>query len=185
MSGARLCFLIQLVCCRRQNSARRFSLKHINKEHIIGITAMLLGVLVLLLTRTFPKGAASSMQLTGPAFFPNLLAVILLLIGVYQIVLGFTIDLKDQEYTLHQFAEDLKKPQSITILIIIGMLVFFVLFIKILGFFTTSALFLLVVLRRFKLVWWKNVLITLTFLAIIYLIFIKIFTTSLPSGFLF
>ncbi len=159
-------------------------MKRINREHIIGIICILLGAIVLVLTRTFPKGAASSMQLSGPGFFPNVLAIILLFIGFYQIFLGMKCKATENDYTVSQLVIDLKKPQATTVLILIGMLIFFVIFLKILGFFTTSFVFLYVVLWRFKTKWWKNMLISFIFLAIIYIVFVQIFTTRLPSGIL-
>ena len=160
-------------------------MKRINKEHIIGIFCILLGTIVLFLTRTFPKGAASNMQLTGPEFFPNVLSIILIIIGIYEIVYGFTLKSSEENLTAGQLWSEIQKPKSITIFIIIGMLIFFVIFLKKLGFFTTSFVFLFVILWRLKIVWWKNIITTMVFLAVIYLVFVKIFSTRLPSGILF
>lgn len=157
----------------------------INKEHIIGTLCIILGTVVLILTKSFPKGAASNMQLTGPAFFPNLLSVILIIIGVYEIIIGFVSKETQPYYSFTQLWRNIRQPKSITILVIIGMLIFFLAFINLLGFYAISLIFLLVVLWRLNIVWWKNLISSFVFLGIIYLIFGKLFTITLPSGILF
>lgn len=164
---------------------RGLNLKRINTEHIIGAVCIAIGIIVLLLTRTFPKGAASSMQLTGPAFFPNLLSIALLGLGLAEIIIGFKADNKNSAYGASRLWQDLKNPKAITILLIIGLLIFYIMFLNKLGFFSTSFIFLFVVLWRMKIVWWKNLLTSFVFLGIIYLIFVEIFTTRLPPGLLF
>lgn len=160
-------------------------LNKINQEHIIGIVCVVVGTVVILLAGTFPKGAASSMQLTGPAFFPNLLAIVLILLGVYQIIIGFANKGSYPGYSARKLVNEFKKPKSITVLVIIGMFIFFIMFLKMLGFFITSFLFLLVLQWQLRIIWWKNLVTSAVFLGIIYLIFVEVFTISLPPGILF
>jgi len=160
-------------------------LSRINQEHVIGAACVLVGAIVLCLTTTFPKGATSSMQLTGPAFFPNLLAIILLALGCYQIVNGFINKGEFAAFSGKDCFAAMKNRKVITIFVIIGAFIFYILFLKTLGFFITSLIFLLVLQWQLQIVWWKSILTAFAFLGIIYLIFVKIFTISLPSGVLF
>ena len=156
----------------------------INKEHLIGAVCLIIGVTTLILTRSFPQGE-DNIQLTGPAFFPNVLAIILLFIGNYEIVVGFLKNKnkrKDEEHD--KIALDLKNAKVTTVIVISLMIVFFIIFLDIIGFFTTSFIFLMVILLKFRIKWWKCLLTSAIFLGVVFLVFQKLFTISLPSGFL-
>ena len=58
-----------------------------NQEHIIGVLCIAIGAVVLGLTKSFPGGTAAA-EISGPAFFPNTLSYILILMGIYEILHG-------------------------------------------------------------------------------------------------
>ncbi len=159
-------------------------MKKINREHYIGLLCILLGIVVLILTSHFPRGAASSMQLTGPAFFPNVLATILIAMGILQIITGFRQAAAQGSLSFKQLLMEFTRPDAVTVLIIIAMQAFFVAFMDVLGFFTSSFVFLFVILARFHITWWKNIVIILAFQLIIYVIFGQIFSIAMPTGLL-
>ena len=159
-------------------------MKRITIDHVIAAVCLLLGTAVLILTQSFPQGAASTIRLPGPSFFPNLLAIILIIIGIYEAVAGYLSGRNAGENRPVNILTSLKDPKSVTIFIILAMLIFFIFFLKILGFFVTSFIFLFVILHRLGVTWWKDLITSLAFLLIVYIIFVEIFTTRFPSGIL-
>ena len=156
------------------------------KEQVLGLFCLLLGIVILVLTKSFPAGAASGIQLTGPAFFPNVLAVILIIIGLYQIIFWKIQSKKYKEEKIEKepIFDKIKKSINISVITIILMMIFLIVFLKILGFFTTVFIFLMVILLQFKIKPLKCLFTSIIFLVIIYIVFNKIFIISLPSGLL-
>ena len=154
-----------------------------NQEHIIGIVCIVIGALVLYLTRHFPSGKGN-VGISGPAFFPNLLAILLLLLGAVQAITG-TFSKSGGYTTIHEIWTQMKKPEFLNLLLLAGLFLFFTFSVEILGFLITTTVFLLVVMWRLGVSLIRNVLYSAVFLVIIIVIFEKIFTVSLPSGVLF
>lgn len=159
-------------------------MKHtLNQEHIIGILCVALGGIVLFLTRNFP-GGQGNVQISGPAFFPNVLAIILIFVGITE---GLTGSLRE----MGEFASvgaiwrGMKKPEFLNILLLTGLFLFYIFFVEVLGFIITTFVFLCVVMWRLGVPLIRNILYSVIFLVIIMLIFGKLFTVSLPSGILF
>ncbi len=158
--------------------------KRLNVEIVIGLLCIAPGILVLILTRSFPAGAASNMQLSGPAFFPNVLSIILIIMGLLQLGQGILRKTENAEGSVRNALKVLSRPASVTLIITILLIAFYIAAVERLGFFVTSYLFLFLLLWRLKVVWWKSLLTALIFLAVIYLIFAKVFMISLPAGIL-
>jgi len=159
-------------------------MKHtFNQEHIIGIFCVALGGLVLFLTRGFPSGQGN-VQISGPAFFPNVLSIVLIAVGIVE---GLTGSLRDQEGTasIGDIWKGLRKPEFLNILLLAALFLFYIFFVELLGFIITTYIFLFIVMWRLGVPHIKNILYSGIFLVVIVLIFGKLFTVSLPSGILF
>jgi len=159
-------------------------MKHsFNQEHIIGIFCVALGGLVLFLTRNFPSGQGN-VQISGPAFFPNVLAIVLIAVGLIE---GLTGSIKDEGSfaSIGDIWRGMKKPEFVNILLLVGLFLFYIFFVEFLGFIITTFLFLFIVMWRLGVPWIKNIMYSAVFLVVIVLIFGKLFTVSLPSGILF
>lgn len=159
-------------------------MKHtFNQEHIIGLFCVALGGLVLFLTRNFPAGQGN-VQISGPAFFPNVLSIVLIIVGVIE---GLTGSLKDEgEFaSIGAIWRGMKKPEFINILMLVALFLFYIFFVELLGFIITTFIFLFIVMWRLGVPLIKNILYSVIFLVVIVLIFGKLFTVSLPSGILF
>ena len=158
-------------------------MKKLHQEHVIGICCLLISTVVLFLTRSFPKGQ-SNINITGPAFFPNLLAIVFILCGMYEIAIGFF--QKDGHIHLNgkSIKAALKEAQTINVIFIIGLLLFFILFFEKIGFVICAFLFVFLLMARLKVPLMKNLLYTIMFILVILLIFGKLFSISFPSGLL-
>lgn len=158
-------------------------MKKLHQEHIIGICCLLIATIVLFLTRSFPKGQAN-INITGPAFFPNLLAIVFIACGIYEIVIGFFQEDGHVHLDGKSIRAALKQPQIINVLFIIGLLLFFILFFEKIGFVICAFLFVFLLMARLKVPLMKNFLYTIMFIVVILLIFGKLFSIGFPSGLL-
>ena len=155
----------------------------INREHVIGAVCLAIGTVVLILTRSFPSGQGN-VQLTGPAFFPNVLAVILLITGVIQVAIGVIQRASLPELSFTVIAETLRAPQAQSVLITLGLMVFYIVFMKTIGFFTTSFIFLFGMMWRMGVKLVRNVAYSAVLLVVLYLVFARLFFVNLPHGFI-
>ncbi|TXT50866.1 MAG: hypothetical protein FD137_173 [Spirochaetes bacterium] len=158
----------------------------INRDHIVGLVCIAVAAAVLLVTPSFPAGTDES-KYTGPAFFPNVLAVLYLLLGICELILGFALPLKERngkhgETTKGKSKIDEKSLK--TTLLYVVLLVGFVVFFDILGFIVTSLAFLFLLMVLLGVPPFKSLLFSLLFVAVIYLLFGKLFTIGLPAGIL-
>lgn len=154
-----------------------------NQEHIIGLVCIAISVVILSITPSFPKGKAN-IGLTGPAFFPDLLAFVFIACGVYQLWHGTAYAGLYAPITLSTFKDLFKKKETRTAYFIILFIVGFILLFDILGFLVTSFLFLILFLLRLGVPKWQTFFYATFFTALIYFLFGWLFTISLPSGIL-
>ena len=138
---------------------------------------------MLYLTRQFPSGKGN-VGISGPAFFPNLLALLLLILGLIEAANGI-FDKQSSYASLDEILTAMKKPEFINLVLLTVLFLFFIFFVEIIGFTITTVVFLLVVMWRLGVPLIKNILYSAVFLVIIIVIFGKIFTVSLPSGIFF
>lgn len=155
--------------------------KQLNQEHIIGVICMMIGGITLFFTASFPKGNVN-INITGPAFFPNVLAIIFILCGIYEFALGFFQEKGRIDITFKHLWIGLKSPQVINVILIVTLLVFFIVFFERLGFVFCTTIVLFVLMYRLGVPLLKNLVYTATFIVIILMIFGRLFSISLPSG---
>ena len=158
-------------------------MKKLNQEHIIGVICLLIATIILFLTRSFPKGQ-ENINISGPAFFPNLLAIIFILCGIYEVGIGFFQQTGHIDMNMKHFLEGIRKPEVINVILIVILVVFFIFFFEKIGFILCTSVFLFVLMMRLGVPIGKNLLYTVTFIAIILIIFGRLFSISLPSGIL-
>ena len=157
-------------------------MKKINQEHLVGFFCIIIAIITLILSAKLPKGR-SNLNIPGPAFFPNLLGIGLLICGIYQIILGFF--KRDMPgINFKELINNIKNTQVINVFIIIGLLIFFILFYEIIGFIICLTLLLVVTMIRFKVKILSIIIATTIFIGIILLIFGVLFRVTLPAGIL-
>ena len=156
--------------------------KYLNHELLIGLLCILMAVVMLSITVSFPKVATGASDVTGPAFYPNLLAIVFILCGVAEIISG----IMKIRSTATPASVDLRKlirqPGLINILLCILMIVLFILFLEEVGFVICTGMLLLVLMWRFGVGLLKNIMYSTIFVAAVILIFGKLFTVYLPAG---
>ena len=157
-------------------------MKRINQEHIIGVFCIALSIVILLITRTFPSKTTGGSDLTGPSFYPNLLSFIFILCGVFQIITGYKSQKHQNPIRIIDVWAAIRKPGSINILFIIGLILFFILLMESLGFILCAYVISFVLMWRFGVSMIKNVLSSALLVFLLVTIFGKLFTIYLPSG---
>ena len=159
-------------------------MKRLNAEHIIGLIAIVLALTIFLISRSFPKATTGASDLTGPAFYPNVLALVFIFCGVLEIITGFRGSENEVSLNFSGLLDGLRNPGVLNILIIIALILFFIFFMEPLGFIVSAYIILFILLWRFGVHLARNLVYSAGFVAMIYLIFGKLFTIYLPSGIL-
>lgn len=157
---------------------------NINQEHVIGVVCVAIGVVTLLLTRDFPVGQGN-VNLTGPAFFPNIVAIVLLTTGVIQIFVGCVNAADRPAITPAAIRSVLARREAVTVMLTILLIALYVLVMKRIGFFVSTFAVLILMMVRLGAGWIRALIATVVLLAVLYLVFGRLFYVSLPQGVLF
>lgn len=153
----------------------------VNREHLVGIVCLAVAATVLSLTPRFPAGQAT-VGITGPAFFPNVLAIAFLVAGIEKLVRGTVLRDKLPAIDLSVWGERLRRPETVSALLLIALLVLFVALFEVLGFAICTLAFLFIFMRRLSVRPLRSAIYAVAFTAVIYLMFEKLFGVSLPPG---
>jgi hypothetical protein len=169
-----------------QNSAtagmKSFTGMKMNTDHIIGITCLLVSAVMLYVSRSFPTATTGASNLTGPSFYPNLLALVFGLCGIGEIINGFRHAEKPKTLDLKRLIGTLQNPGFLNVILIIILIIGFMLLMEILGFIICSYLMVFILMWRFGVNWIRNTLYSVILVTLIYLLFGKLFKIYLPSG---
>lgn len=157
---------------------RRFSL---NQEHVISVLCFITAFVVLRLVADFPEGQQRQ-HLSGPAFFPRVLAAVFIITGIGEMITGFAKEEDHSPISMKELWKRVKSAYGINMLLVIALIVFFINFFNVLGFIITAFVVVFVTMWRLGVPWGKNLLVTVLLVGIIDLIFGYLFTISLPSG---
>jgi len=154
-----------------------------NKHHVMGALALVIGIVTYVLTADFPTGRGD-VHLAGPAFFPRILALILGAAGVWEITIGTVNAVRHGErpITTKRVKDIATSWYAANMALIIGLVVFFIFMFKPLGFVLTALIVVFVVMYRLGVPVLKNLLASLLFVAVIHLLFGRLFTIALPGG---
>ena len=169
-----------------QNSAasgkKSFTGMKMNTDHIIGIICLLVSAVMLYVSRSFPTATTGASNLTGPSFYPNLLALVFALCGIGEIIAGFRHAEKRKTLDLTRLTGTLRDPGFLNVILIIVLIIGFMLLVELLGFIICSYLIVFILMWRFGVNWIRNTLYSVILVALIYLLFGKLFKIYLPSG---
>jgi len=155
----------------------------INRDHIVGLICVAIAGTVLAITPSFPAGQ-EGVNLTGPAFFPNVLAIIYILLGAAELVVGFRSSSSREKTMAGQPSSTVAKPSIRKFLEFVGLLVAFAALFQPLGFIVATLLFLFLLMLLLGVKPLKSVLFSLVYTGVIFLLFGKLFTIGLPVGIL-
>jgi len=156
--------------------------KKLNQDHIIGTVCIIVAVVILATTRSFPKATTGASDLSGPSFYPNLLAYVFIFCGLYEIIGGFRKQAGRKPLDLTHFWDSITRPGPLNILLTIALILFFIFLMETLGFIVCSYVILFILMGRFGVPLFKNIVYSAIFVLLLNVIFAKIFTIYLPSG---
>ena len=143
----------------------------------VGISMLAFSMTAYIFTLPFPGGESVADGL-GPAFFPRLVIICMLLIGMIILLQGlFT--LKDAVH-LDLRISDLKSP-TLLLIITFG----YAISMYFLGFFSATPVFLMGAMIIWRVSWHKSIFIALGLTIILYVFFKLILRIPLPKGALF
>jgi hypothetical protein len=157
-------------------------MNRLNRDHVIGILSIALGVAIRLVAHTFPKATTGASDLTGPAFYPKLLALVFIGCGIAEILSGMKKETTAPRLKLRTFWATMTQPGPLNILIITGLVLGFIFFLETLGFIVYAYLTLFILMWRFRVPLLKNIAYSAVLVIILMFIFGKIFKIYLPSG---
>ena len=159
-------------------------MKKLNQDHIIGLVCIIISIVIISVTRSFPKATTGFSDLSGPSFYPNLLALLFTFCGLYEITSGFRKREGREPLDLPYFWNSIRKPGPLNILITIALILCFILFMENLGFIVCSYLILFILMWRFGVPLLRNIVYSAILVFLLNAIFGKLFTIYLPSGIL-
>jgi putative tricarboxylic transport membrane protein len=156
----------------------------LNRDHAIGLVCIALGIAIYLVARTFPKATTGSSDLTGPSFYPMLLALVFLVCGGLEVASGIRKRAELAAIDVGDFLHSLKQPGPQNILIVTGLVFGFIVLLETLGFVVCSYVTLFILMWRFGVPWLRNLIYSAVFVVVLLFVFGKVFKISLPSGIL-
>ena len=143
---------------------------------------MLVAALMLYVSRSFPKASTGASDLTGPSFYPTLLAILFVICGVSELIVGFKNNEDSRHLSTDGISKTFKQAGFYNALLVILLIVGFILLMEIIGFIVCTYLIVLILLKRFEVSWISSLIYAGVLVAVVYLIFGKLFTIYLPSG---
>lgn len=153
----------------------------VNREHVVGLVCLAVAAAVLLITPGFPEGQ-EGLNLTGPAFFPNVMACLLILLGAAQLASGVR---RARAGGGADSAETGPAQGSLRRMIeFFALIAGFVVLFEPLGFLLTTLVFLFLLMLLFGMPAAKSALFSALYTAVIYLLFGQLFMIGLPAGIL-
>ena len=147
----------------------------------LGIVLVGIGIFIIIISLAFPDFISAGKKLPGPSFFPRILSIILIFIGVYEILLtGGNEHVIKREESFAKYFEDWGKQN---VLIVVLGLILYIFLLKWMGFVLGTFLFSSILMVRLKTGWLRGTVFSAIVVIIIMLIFEKIFRIQLPKGF--
>lgn len=156
----------------------------IHADHFIGLACIVLALLIYVVSADFPAAATGGQQLTGPAFYPRVLAVVLVFCGVVQIISGFKRLRVEGGLGRIDLIALLSSPGVINILTVCAAILVYIYALEDVGFFITTFSVLTALMWRFGVPWIRNLLFSAILVAVLYVVFGIVFTIVLPGGLL-
>jgi len=153
-------------------------------EIIFGVAFSSVGMFMILYSRTFPK-ARSAGVMTGPSFFPTIIGIMMLMLGIYKVIFNFRFSRRVSEKMQRDMVSFYKSSKFHNFLIFILSIALYPTIINYLGFLIGSFLFCLVLMRRLRVKWIASIVSSIVIVFISWVIFEKIAFIGLPTGIIF
>jgi putative tricarboxylic transport membrane protein len=148
------------------------------KDYVGGGIFIVLGILILLMTFTFPSLDGRH---PGPSLFPRVLATLFIFFGGIVVLHGRrSARVKTEDFPK---AEGLPQNKFNPILVIV-LIAAFIALAPTVGFFMTGAVILAILMLRLRVAALKSVIVSTLLVAFIYTVFAKGLRVPLPIGYL-
>lgn len=151
----------------------------------LGVFLSILGVFMVLYSRTFPKVRMGEKIVTGPSFFPTIIGLLLLLYGGYITVINLPFKkrvFKEQKMSINSF---FTSNEIFNFFIFVIFIALYPAIVNIMGFFVGSFLFCIILMKRLQAKWISSILSSLIIVIFTWIVFGKIAFISLPKGIIF
>lgn len=140
-----------------------------------GLLLILISIVVIAMSSTFPEAVAAGKRIPGPGFFPTLISIVLIIGGIYQVIEG--VKTKDN---------DSRKLEcnwgTVNIALIVISLIAYSIIMQWLGYALSTLIFSVPLMVRLKTGKMKAVFYSIFVTAFIVLIFGQVFKIQLPMG---
>jgi len=150
-----------------------------------GIVLSTLGIFMILYSRTFPKVRSGQDAMTGPSFFPTIIGILIIVLGIYTIIDNLLSRKAISEEIGKNNNSFFKSREFFNFLILVFFIAAYPTIIDILGFSIGTFLFCLILMKRLQAKWISAVLSSLILVIFTWIIFGKIAFISLPTGIIF
>jgi len=154
-------------------------------EIIFGAAFSSVGMFMILYSRTFPKARSAGGVMTGPSFFPTIIGIMMLILGICKIIFNFRFSKHISEKMQRDMVSFYKSSKFHNFLIFILSIALYPTIINYLGFLIGSFLFCLILMRRLRVKWIASIVSSIIIVFISWVIFEKIAFIGLPTGIMF
>lgn len=142
-------------------------------DRILAGILILISIFVFVETSRFPKYELRGLKLPGPTFFPNLLAICLLIAAGYLIINSFFIRDRNTEFKVSVWG-------FFNMAFLIIMIVVFTYIVDYLGFLTSMFLVSFALFLKFRVSWLKALLHSAIISFLMFFIFQQLFRVPFP-----
>lgn len=152
---------------------------------VFGIVLSILGIFMILYSRTFPKVHSGGDVMTGPSFFPTIIGILMITFGIYTIIANLLSRKNLSEELKKNDNSFFKSREFLNFLIFVLFIAVYPTVINILGFFIGTFLFCFILMKRLQARWIGAILSSVILVIFTWIIFGKIAFISLPTGIIF
>jgi len=153
------------------------------KNLLYGVILIALSIFVIIYSTGFPKYTVRGQELPGPNFFPTVLSIFLIAIGVYEILKDVVDNIKKKK-RIPKDDSHITKRGFISIIIVVAGIILFVPFIELVGFKLGAFVFaaFLMYLLGVKII--NSLIYSAVLTAVIVVIFELLFKIPFPQGYI-
>lgn len=152
---------------------------------VFGIVLSILGIFMILYSRTFPKVHSGGDVMTGPSFYPTIIGIIMLTLGIYTILSNLRSSKSISEKVEKNRNSFYKSREFLTFLIFLLFIAIYPTVINYLGFFIGTFLFCFILMKRLNAKWMTSIVASIIIVLVSWVIFGKIAFIGLPTGIIF
>ena len=153
---------------------------------IFGTSLCILGSFMIFYSQTFPKVHTGGDVLTGPSFFPTIIGILMIALGIFYLILSYFQQAKvERKYNQENRGNFFKGREFFNFLAFVALTALYPTIINFLGFFVGTFLFCVILMKILQAKWINAILSSLIIVGLTWIIFVKIASVSFPVGIIF